>query len=109
MSNFLAFAIVGALMVAAGVALYLGRVAPTAFYGGRQPRAKRDRASWVYATRAVGRSMALGGAAVVVASVVGGVVGITLDDEVPTLLVLGIIVVSIAFGMVQALAAILRG
>jgi hypothetical protein len=108
MSDFLVFAVVGVLMISAGVPLYRGRVGPTVLYGGRLPRALRDRAAWTYATRAVGRAMVFGGAAVVVLSVVGTVLGVTLDDEVPTLLVFAVLVGSIAFGVVQALSVIRR-
>jgi hypothetical protein len=44
----------------------------------------------------------------VVLSVVGTVLGVTLDDEVPTLLVFAVLVGSIAFGVVQALSVIRR-
>lgn len=104
MSNFLAFALVGALMIAIGVTLYLGRVGPATLYGGRAPRALRDRAAWTTATQAVGRAMTVGGVGVSAAAVVGAALGVTLDDEVPTLLVIGLLVGSIAFGVVQALA-----
>jgi uncharacterized membrane protein len=109
MSNFIAFAFVGALMVAAGVVLYQGRLGPNIWYGGRLPRSLRDRAAWTTATRAVGGSMAIGGVAIGVAAVVGAATGVTLDDEVPTLLVLGVLVGSIAIGVVQALAVLRKG
>jgi uncharacterized membrane protein len=107
-TDFLAFAIAGALMIAGGVPLYRGRVGPTALYGGRLPRALRDRAAWTYATRAVGRALIVGGAAVVVFSVAGAALGVTLEDELPMLLILGLLVGSIAFGVVQALSVMRR-
>jgi uncharacterized membrane protein len=108
MSSFLAFAPVGAILMALGVVLQQGRVGPNAWYGGRRPRSLRGREAWRTATRAAGSAMIAGGAGVVVASVAGAALGATLEDEVPTLLVLGLLVASVAVGVLRALAVLRR-
>jgi len=56
------FLLAGAVLVAAGVPLLLGRVRPNPWYGCRSERTLSDEALWYRANRALGRGLVIVGA-----------------------------------------------
>jgi uncharacterized membrane protein len=103
MTIVLVFVPIGAVMIALGLAFMRGPIAPTLWYGGREPRTQRAKQAARRANRVVGRTMLTGGAVVVIAALAAWLAGATLDDEFVALSLVAAVVVSFMVALVRAL------
>ncbi len=106
MTIVLVFVPIGAVMIALGLAFMRGPIAPTLWYGGREPRTQRAKQAGHRANRVVGRTMLTGGAIVVIAALSAWLAGATLDDEFVALSLVAAVVVSFFIALMRALTMV---
>lgn len=103
MTIVLVFAPVGAVLLALAWLFATGRVSPNVWFGGKEPRAQRARVAGERANRSVSRTLAIGGAIVILAAVVAWIAGASLEDELIALTLVGAVVATVVAALMRAM------
>jgi hypothetical protein len=103
MTIVLVFAPVGAVLLALAWLFSSDRVPSTVWFGGREPRSQRGRVAGERANRTVSRTLAVGGAIVLVAAAAAWIAGASLEDELVALILVGAVLATVVAALVRAM------